>query len=234
MVRYGAGRTARGLATVFGLVSGVFGVGGGWALVPAFNLVMGLLLKVAVACSEVAIALGDAAAVATYLSAGFRLFGVDAGGNRVGGFSGGGGCGFWRGWCGWWFWGFASRRGHAVTRGRLYGGVLLTVVAAGVFRSVVGVAECGFSPRHLWWLSSRRRWGVEIGGWRCLPRRFSPCFSRRWRPGSFLRWAGCAARCRGGWRLGGAEALGAGRVWRRCRLRVVWFGPLFLVCAAAT
>jgi len=73
VVRYGAGRTACGLAAVFGvgLVSGVFGVGGGWALVPVFNLVMGLPLKVAVACSEVAIALGDAAA-ATYLSAGFR------------------------------------------------------------------------------------------------------------------------------------------------------------------
>jgi len=72
VVRYGAGRTAWGLAAVFGvgLVSGVFGVGGGWALVPVFNLVMGLPLKVA--CSEATIALGDAAAVATYLSAGFR------------------------------------------------------------------------------------------------------------------------------------------------------------------
>ena len=34
----------------------------GWALVPVFNLVMGLPLKVAVACSEATIALGDAAA----------------------------------------------------------------------------------------------------------------------------------------------------------------------------
>ncbi len=92
-MRYGAGRTAWGLAAAFGvgLVSGVFGVGGGWALVPVFNLVMGLPLKVA--CSEAAIALGDAAAVATYLSAGFRLFGVDAGGGCAGGFSGGAGCG---------------------------------------------------------------------------------------------------------------------------------------------
>ena len=71
MVRYGAGRTAWGLAAVFGvgLVSGVFGVGG-WALVPVFNLVMGIPLKVVVACSEATIALGDAAA--TCLSAGFR------------------------------------------------------------------------------------------------------------------------------------------------------------------
>ena len=72
LVRCGVGRTAWGLAAVFGvgLVSGVFGVGGGWALVPVFNLVMGLPLKVAVACSEATTALGDAAA--TYLSAGFR------------------------------------------------------------------------------------------------------------------------------------------------------------------
>ena len=116
LVRYGAGQTAWGLAAVFGvgLVSGVFGVGSRWALVP--EMVMGLLLEVAVACSEVAIALGDAAA-ATYLSAGFRLFGVDAGGGRVGGFSWGADCGVWRRQCGWWFWGFASRRGYAVTCG---------------------------------------------------------------------------------------------------------------------
>jgi uncharacterized membrane protein YfcA len=87
VVRCGVGRTACGLAAVFGVVSGVFGVGG--ALVPVFNLVMGLPLKVA--CSEATIALGDAAA--TYLSAGFRLFGFDAGGGRVGGFSWGVGCG---------------------------------------------------------------------------------------------------------------------------------------------
>jgi len=62
-----------GLVAAFGvgLVSGVFGVGGGWALVPVFNLVMGLPLKVA--CSEATIALGDAAAAATYLSAGFLV-----------------------------------------------------------------------------------------------------------------------------------------------------------------
>ncbi len=63
---------------------------GGWALVPVFNLVMGFPLEVA--CSETTIALGDAAA-ATYPSVGFRLFGFDAGGGRVGGFSWGVGCG---------------------------------------------------------------------------------------------------------------------------------------------
>jgi uncharacterized membrane protein YfcA len=112
VVRYGVGRTAWGLAAVFGvgLVSGVFGVGGGWALVPVFNLVMGLPLKVAVACSEATIALGDAAA-ATYLSAGFRLFGFDAGGGRVGGFSGGVGCGVGAGGAAGGFGGFAFCRG---------------------------------------------------------------------------------------------------------------------------
>ena len=149
-----------GLAAAFvvGLVSGVFGVGGGWALVPVFNLVMGLPLKVAVACSEATIALGDAAAVA-YLSVGFRLYGFDAGGGRVGSFSWGVGCGVWRGSCGWWFWGFASRRGYAVTRGRLYGGVLLTVAAAGVFLSVVGAAG---SAGFLLGACGRRRLGGVV------------------------------------------------------------------------
>jgi hypothetical protein len=69
---------------------------GGGSLVPVFNLVMGLPLKVA--CSEAAIAPGNAAA---YLSAGFRLFSFDGEGpccgeGRVAG-------------------GFASRRGCAVT-----------------------------------------------------------------------------------------------------------------------
>ena len=106
MVRCGAGRTAWGLAAVFGvgLVSGVFGVGG--ALVPVFNLVVGLPLKVA--CSEVAIALGDAAA-ATYLSAGFRpdfLVSTQVG-VALGPFWGRGLRRLWRrGSCGWWFWGF--------------------------------------------------------------------------------------------------------------------------------
>jgi len=54
---------------------------------------MGLPLKVAVACSEATIALGDAAA--TYLSAGLRLdFLVSTQvGAALGGFSGGAGCG---------------------------------------------------------------------------------------------------------------------------------------------
>jgi len=88
-----------GAGAVFGvgLVSGVFGVGG--ALVPVFNLVMGLPLKVA--CSEATIALGDAAA--TYLSARFRPdFLVSTQVGAVWGL----GRGFWCGSWGWWFWGF--------------------------------------------------------------------------------------------------------------------------------
>lgn len=61
----GAGGRARGWACERRLWGG-----GRWALVPVFNLVMRLPLKVAVACSEATIALGDAAA--TYLSAGLR------------------------------------------------------------------------------------------------------------------------------------------------------------------
>ena len=113
VVRCGAGRTAWELAAVFGVgfVSGVFVVGGGWALVPVFNLVMGVPLKVA--CSEVAVAFGDAAA---YLSAGFRLFGFDGGGGRVGACCG---VGEDRAADS-----FASRRGCAVTCRGLYGGIL--------------------------------------------------------------------------------------------------------------
>ena len=65
----GVGQAAWGLVGFLrvGLASGAFRRGGS---VPIFNLEMGLPLKVAVACSEATIALGDAAA--TYLSAGFR------------------------------------------------------------------------------------------------------------------------------------------------------------------
>jgi len=141
-------------------------------------LVMGLPLKVAVACSEATIALGDAAA-ATYLSAGFRLFGFDAGGGRVGGFSGGVGCGVCEGEgrAAGGFGGFASRRGNAVTCGGLYGGVLLT--AAGFQSWARRGLACGFLP-----------------GRRCLVTgvaAFFALFLAASAAGS-LRWAGCAAR----------------------------------------
>ena len=112
VVRCGAGRTAWGLAATFGvgLVSGVFGVGGGWALVPVFNLVMGLPLKVAVACSEATIALGDAAA-AMYLSAGLRLLVSTQVGVALGAFLGARGAAFGAGGAAGGFGGFAFCRG---------------------------------------------------------------------------------------------------------------------------
>jgi len=61
-----------------GLVSGLFGLGAGWAMVPVFNLVMLAPLKVAAACSKVLIGLGDTAAIWPYATGGaiFPLFAV--------------------------------------------------------------------------------------------------------------------------------------------------------------
>ena len=59
-----------------GLISGLFGLGAGWAMVPVFNLVMLAPLKVAAACSKVLIGLGDTAAIWPYATDGaiFPLF----------------------------------------------------------------------------------------------------------------------------------------------------------------
>lgn len=61
-----------------GLISGMFGLGAGWAMVPVFNLVMLTPLKVAAACSKVLIGVGDTAAVWPYIMGGgiFPLFAV--------------------------------------------------------------------------------------------------------------------------------------------------------------
>jgi uncharacterized membrane protein YfcA len=61
-----------------GLVSGLFGLGAGWAIVPVFNLVMLAPLKVAAASSSVLIGIGDTGAIWPYLSSGgiFPLFAV--------------------------------------------------------------------------------------------------------------------------------------------------------------
>jgi hypothetical protein len=193
LVRCGVGRTAWGLAAVFGvgLVSGVFGVGGGWALVSVLNLVMGVPLKVAVACSEVAIALGDAA-VATYLSAGFRPdFLVSTQEGRVGGFSGGVGCGVWRGSCGWWFWGVCfsprlRRDLQKASRRHLVGGGRLS-----------WARRSGFSSRCLWRPPFRRRCGVEIGAAALLA--LFLVASAAWRSTGL---AAVCRSCRVGWRWG--------------------------------
>jgi len=59
-----------------GLVSGLFGLGAGWAMVPTFNLVMLAPIKVAATSSKVLIGVGDTAAVWPYLMRGgiFPLF----------------------------------------------------------------------------------------------------------------------------------------------------------------
>jgi uncharacterized membrane protein YfcA len=61
-----------------GLISGLFGMGAGWATVPVFNLVMLVPLKVAATSSSVLIGIGDTAAVWPYLIKGgiFPLFAV--------------------------------------------------------------------------------------------------------------------------------------------------------------
>ena len=61
-----------------GLISGMFGLGAGWAMVPVFNLVMLAPLKVAATCSKVLISIGDTAAVWPYIAGGgmFPLFAV--------------------------------------------------------------------------------------------------------------------------------------------------------------
>lgn len=56
------------LAIMFvGILSGFFGMGGGWAAVPAMNMIMGVPLKVAAACSGVLLGMGDCIAVWPYL-----------------------------------------------------------------------------------------------------------------------------------------------------------------------
>jgi len=67
-----------GLFCGTGLISGLFGLGAGWAMVPIFNMVMLAPLKVAAASSKVLIGVGDTAAVWPYImkSGIFVLFAV--------------------------------------------------------------------------------------------------------------------------------------------------------------
>ncbi|MFC1939456.1 sulfite exporter TauE/SafE family protein [Chloroflexota bacterium] len=53
-----------------GLISGFFGLGGGWAAVPALNVIMGVPLKVAAACSGVLLGVGSCTGVWPYLLTG--------------------------------------------------------------------------------------------------------------------------------------------------------------------
>ncbi|MBN1808452.1 MAG: sulfite exporter TauE/SafE family protein [Planctomycetes bacterium] len=71
-VAYEVKRAGTGLALFcgVGLVSGMFGLGAGWAIVPVFNLVMLAPLKVAASCSSAMIGIGSTAAVWPYLMGG--------------------------------------------------------------------------------------------------------------------------------------------------------------------
>ncbi|HIE55675.1 MAG TPA: sulfite exporter TauE/SafE family protein [Chromatiaceae bacterium] len=64
-----AGYTLMAIVGV-GLLSGFFGLGAGWAIVPAQNLIMGVPLKVAAANSGVLLGMGDCIAVWPYLHMG--------------------------------------------------------------------------------------------------------------------------------------------------------------------
>lgn len=55
---------------VVGFTGGFFGLGGGWAVVPVLNLVMAVPLKVSAASSGVLLAIGNAAAIWPYITAG--------------------------------------------------------------------------------------------------------------------------------------------------------------------
>ena len=69
---YRVTRAGIGMAAMVGvgLVSGFFGLGAGWAIVPAMNLIMGVPLKVAIACSGILIGMGDSLSVWPYILAG--------------------------------------------------------------------------------------------------------------------------------------------------------------------
>jgi hypothetical protein len=68
-------RTPQGLALFFGIgiLAGMFGLGAGWANVPALNLVMGAPLKVAAGSSSFILSLVDSSAAWIYLNNGAVL-----------------------------------------------------------------------------------------------------------------------------------------------------------------
>jgi uncharacterized membrane protein YfcA len=68
-------RTPLGLASfiVIGLMAGMFGLGAGWANVPAFNLLMGVPLKISIATSNFLISITDTPAAWVYINSGAIL-----------------------------------------------------------------------------------------------------------------------------------------------------------------
>ncbi|MBN2452154.1 MAG: sulfite exporter TauE/SafE family protein [Lentisphaeria bacterium] len=72
VVDYPVTRIGWGMATmaVLGVMSGFFGLGAGWAIVPAINCIMGVPLKVAASISGIVIGMGDCITVWPYFFAG--------------------------------------------------------------------------------------------------------------------------------------------------------------------
>ena len=72
VINYSLTRAGWGLLAMVGVgvISGFFGMGAGWAVVPTMNLIMGVPLKVAAACSGILIGMGDCISVWPYVLAG--------------------------------------------------------------------------------------------------------------------------------------------------------------------
>ncbi|HET7528438.1 MAG TPA: sulfite exporter TauE/SafE family protein, partial [Burkholderiaceae bacterium] len=75
VVQWRVHRTLPGLLTflAIGVLAGMFGIGAGWANVPALNLLMGAPLKVAAGTSGVVLSLVDSAAAWVYINKGAVL-----------------------------------------------------------------------------------------------------------------------------------------------------------------
>ena len=72
VVTYLVTRAGWGLLAMVGVgvISGFFGLGGGWAIVPVMNLIMAVPIKVAAACSGILIGMGSCMSVWPYILAG--------------------------------------------------------------------------------------------------------------------------------------------------------------------
>jgi len=75
VTRWAAQRTVAGIAAfgVIGFIGGMFGLGAGWANVPALNLLMGIPLKLSVGTSALAISVINSSAAWVYLNSGAVL-----------------------------------------------------------------------------------------------------------------------------------------------------------------